>query len=127
MRHSLLLLYIGGVILPSTLELAGGWALYKLYHTPLVGSTAITPFNTALHLPLSSRCCGAWAPHRDEDGPPVIAGLFNPAAGGPHPDDPLSTPLYAADTIVTAFAASDLARDLDALEKVADSMPSATP
>lgn len=30
--------------------------------------------------------------------------------------------LYAADTIATAFAASDLARDLDALEKVADSM-----
>ena len=33
LQHSLLLLYIGGVILPSTLELAGGWALYKLYHT----------------------------------------------------------------------------------------------
>lgn len=30
---NLLLLYIGGVILPSVLELAGGWALYKLYHT----------------------------------------------------------------------------------------------
>ena len=30
--------------------------------------------------------------------------------------------VYAADTIVTAFAASDLARDLDALERVADSM-----
>ena len=30
--------------------------------------------------------------------------------------------VYAADTIATAFAASDLARDLDALEKVADSM-----
>ena len=30
--------------------------------------------------------------------------------------------VYAADTIVTAFAASDLARDLEALEKVADSM-----
>ena len=30
LQHSLLLLYIGGVILPSTLELAGGWALYKI-------------------------------------------------------------------------------------------------
>lgn len=29
---------------------------------------------------------------------------------------------YAADVVVTAFAASDLARELDALEKVADSM-----
>ncbi len=32
-EHSTLALYIGGVILPSTLELVGGWALYKLYHT----------------------------------------------------------------------------------------------
>lgn len=28
-----LLLYLGGVILPSVLELVGGWALYKLYRT----------------------------------------------------------------------------------------------
>lgn len=28
-----LLLYLGGVILPSALELVGGWALYKLYRT----------------------------------------------------------------------------------------------
>ena len=33
LADNLLLLYIGGVILPSVLELAGGWALYKLYHT----------------------------------------------------------------------------------------------
>ena len=33
LQHSILLLYIGGVILPSALELVGGWALYKLYHT----------------------------------------------------------------------------------------------
>ena len=33
LSHSLLLLYLGGVILPSVLELVGGWALYKLYHT----------------------------------------------------------------------------------------------
>ena len=32
-EHSTLALYIGGVILPSALELVGGWALYKLYHT----------------------------------------------------------------------------------------------
>ena len=31
--RSTLALYIGGVILPSALELVGGWALYKLYHT----------------------------------------------------------------------------------------------
>ena len=33
LQNSVLLLYIGGVILPSALELVGGWALYKLYHT----------------------------------------------------------------------------------------------
>jgi hypothetical protein len=33
LEDDLLLLYIGGVILPSALELVGGWALYKLYHT----------------------------------------------------------------------------------------------
>ena len=30
LQDSVLLLYIGGVILPSALELVGGWALYKL-------------------------------------------------------------------------------------------------
>ena len=30
--------------------------------------------------------------------------------------------VYAADVVATAIAASDLARELDALEKVADSM-----
>ena len=33
LQHSILLLYLGGVILPSALELVGGWALYKLYRT----------------------------------------------------------------------------------------------
>ena len=33
LADNLLLLYLGGVILPSVLELVGGWALYKLYHT----------------------------------------------------------------------------------------------
>ena len=31
LQHSILLLYIGGVILPSALELVGGWALFKVY------------------------------------------------------------------------------------------------
>ena len=33
LQGSILLLYIGGVILPSALELVGGWLLYKVYHT----------------------------------------------------------------------------------------------
>ena len=27
------LLFVGGVIIPSAIELAGGWLLYKVYHT----------------------------------------------------------------------------------------------
>ena len=34
LEDDLLLLYLGGVILPSALELVGGWALYKLYRHP---------------------------------------------------------------------------------------------
>lgn len=36
LEDNLLLLYLGGVILPSALELVGGWALQALPH-PLVG------------------------------------------------------------------------------------------
>ena len=38
LADNLLLLYIGGVILPSVLELAGGWALYR--YGSLFGSAA---------------------------------------------------------------------------------------
>ena len=44
LADNLLLLYLGGVILPSVLELVGGWALYKLYHTRWWDYSAM-PFN----------------------------------------------------------------------------------
>lgn len=61
LSHNLLLLYLGGVILPSALELVGGWALYKLY-TPAGGITATTPSTSAATSAWSFPCCGAWAP-----------------------------------------------------------------
>ena len=85
LSHSLLLLYLGGVILPSALELVGGWALYKLYHTRWWDYSDY-PFNIGGYICLEFSL------------------------------------LWGVGTIATAFAASDLARDLDALEKVADSM-----
>ena len=100
LQHSLLLLYIGGVILPSTLELAGGWALYKLYHTRWWDYSDY-PFNIGGYICLEFSLL--WGV-----GTLIVMKMLYA--------------VYAADTIVTAFAASDLARDLDALEKVADSM-----
>ena len=56
-----LLLYLGGVILPSVLELVGGWALYKLYRTRW-WTTVTTPSTSAATSAWNSACCGAWAP-----------------------------------------------------------------
>ena len=61
LADNLLLLYIGGVILPSVLELAGGWALYKLYHTRWWDYSDF-PFNIGGYICWSSPFCGAWAP-----------------------------------------------------------------
>ena len=123
LQHSLLLLYIGGVILPSTLELAGGWALYKLYHTRWWDYSDY-PFNIGGYICLEfSLLWGVGTLIVMKMVHPVIAGLIEmipPLVGLILMI--LLYAVYAADTIVTAFAASDLARDLDALEKVADSM-----
>ena len=123
LQHSLLLLYIGGVILPSTLELAGGWALYKLYHTRWWDYSDY-PFNIGGYICLEfSLLWGVGTLIVMKMVHPVIAGLIEmipPLVGLILMI--LLYAIYAADTIVTAFAASDLARDLDALEKVADSM-----
>ena len=123
LQHSLLLLYIGGVILPSTLELAGGWALYKLYHTRWWDYSDY-PFNIGGYICLEfSLLWGVGTLIVMKMVHPIIAGLVEmipPLVGLILMI--LLYAVYAADTIATAFAASDLARDLDALEKVADSM-----
>ena len=54
LEDDLLLLYLGGVILPSALELVGGWALYKLYRTRWWDYTD-KPFNIGGYVCLSSR------------------------------------------------------------------------
>ena len=60
LQHSVLLLYLGGVILPSALELVGGWALYKLYHTRWWDYSDF-PFTSGAISAWNSACCGAWA------------------------------------------------------------------
>ena len=123
LSHSLLLLYLGGVLLPSALELVGGWALYKLYHTRWWDYSDY-PFNIGGYICLEFSLL--WGV-----GTLIVMKLVHPIIADTVALIPplvglilmfLLYAIYAADTIATAFAASDLARDLDALEKVADSM-----
>ena len=123
LQHSILLLYIGGVILPSALELVGGWLLYKLYHTRWWDYTDY-PFNIGGYICLEFSLL--WGV-----GTLVVMKIVHPMIAGIVAMVPpliglivmcVLYAVYAADTIATAFAASDLARDLEALEKVADSM-----
>ena len=121
--RSTLALYIGGVILPSALELVGGWALYRLYHTRW-WDYSDKPFNIGGYICLEfSLLWGVGTLVMMKAIHPTIAGLVE-----------LVPPfigfilmcflyaVYAADVVVTAVAASDLARELDALENVADSI-----
>ena len=123
LADNLLLLYISGVILPSVLELAGGWALYKLYHTRWWDYSDF-PFNIGGYICLEfSLLWGVGTVVVMKAVHPVIAGLVEmvPQMVG-FVLMCILYACYAADVVVTAFAASDLARELDALEKVADSM-----
>ena len=122
-EHSTLALYIGGVILPSALELVGGWALYKLYHTRWWDYSDF-PFNIGGYICLEfSLLWGVGTVVVMKAVHPVIAGFVEmvPQMVG-FVLMCILYACYAADVVVTAFAASDLARELDALEKVADSM-----
>ena len=123
LEDDLLLLYLGGVILPSALELVGGWALYKLYRTRWWDYTD-KPFNIGGYVCLEfSLMWGVGAMVMVKVIHPTIAALVNiipPLVGFVLMC--LLYAVYAADVVATAIAASDLARELDALEKVADSM-----
>ena len=123
LSHSLLLLYLGGVLLPSALELVGGWALYKLYHTRWWDYSDY-PFNIGGYVCLEfSLMWGVGAMVMVKVIHPTIAALVNiiPPQEGFEQMCQLYA-VYAADVVATASAASDLAQELDALEKVADSM-----
>ena len=112
-EHSTLALYIGGVILPSALELVGGWALYKLYRSRW-WDYSDKPFNIGGYICLEfSLLWGVGTLVMMKAIHPTIAGLVE-----------LVPPfigfllmcflyaVYAADVVVTAVAASDLAREV---------------
>ena len=123
MQGSLFWLYLGGVLLPSALELAGGWLLYKLYHTRWWDYTD-RPFNLGGYICLEfSLLWGVGTVLMVQVVHPVIAGLV--AFVPPFVGVVLMAALYlvfAVDVVATAIDAAGLARELDALEKAADSI-----
>lgn len=123
LQGSVLLLYIGGVILPSALELIGGWALYKLYHTRWWDYSDF-PFNIGGYICLEfSLLWGVGTLVVMRIVHPVVAGLVDmvpPFVG--FVVMCVLYAVYAADVVVTAFAASGLAKTLDAMEQLADSI-----
>ena len=118
-----LLLYIGGVILPSALELVGGWALYKLYRTRWWDYSDY-PFNIGGYICLEF--CLLWGV-----GTLVVMRIVHPIIAGLAAMIPplvgvilmcVLYAVYAADVVATAIAASDLADTLDTMEKLGDSI-----
>ena len=120
---NILLLYIGGVILPSALELVGGWALYKLYRTRWWDYSDY-PFNIGGYICLEF--CLLWGV-----GTLVVMRIVHPIVANLVAMIPplvgvifmcILYAVYAVDVVVTAIAASKLADTLDAMEKLGDSI-----
>ena len=118
-----LLLYLGGVILPSALELVGGWALYKLYRTRWWDYSDY-PFNIGGYICLEF--CLLWGV-----GTLVVMRIVHPIIAGLVTMVPtlvgvilmcILYAVYATDVVATAIAASTLADTLDTMEKLGDSI-----
>ncbi len=123
LQHSILLLYLGGVILPSALELVGGWALYKLYHTRWWDYSDF-PFNIGGYICLEF--CLLWGV-----GTLVVMRIVHPVVADLVKLIPpfvgvilmcFLYAVYAVDVVATAIAASALADTLDTMEQLGDSI-----
>lgn len=123
LEDNLLLLFFAGGAVASAVELVGGWALFKLYHTRWWDYTQ-RPFNIGGYICLQYSLM--WGV-----GVLVVVKLIHPPIA--HLIALTRQPvglavmavcylLYAADTVATAVAAAGLTKDLDALETVADSL-----
>ena len=123
LEDNLLLLFLAGGAVASAVELVGGWALFKLYHTRWWDYTQ-RPFNIGGYICLQYSLM--WGV-----GVLVVVKLIHPPIA--HLIALTRQPaglavmvvcylLYAADTVATAVAAAGLTKDLDALETVADSL-----
>lgn len=123
LSHNTILLYLGGVILPSALELVGGWALEKLYHTRWWDYSE-RPFNIGGYICLQfSLLWGVGTLVMMRVVHPSIAVLVElvPELVG------LILMLvlylvYAVDVVATAISAAGLAETLDTMEQLADGL-----
>lgn len=123
LSHSTILLYLGGVLLPSALELAGGWALEKLYHTRWWDYSE-RPFNIGGYICLQfSLLWGVGTLVMMKIIHPAIARLIAPI---PHLVGLILMILlyavYAVDVVATAISAAGLADTLETMEQLADSI-----
>ena len=123
LQSSVLALYIGGVILPSALELVGGWALEKIYHTRWWDYSGF-PFNIGGYICLEF--CLLWGV-----GTLVVMKAIHPVIAGFVDMIPQFAGLilmcilyavYAVDVVATAIAASGLSKTLDTMEQLTDSI-----
>src|SRR5699024_8361443 len=118
-----LLLFVGVVIIPSAIELAGCWLLYRLYHTRWWDYTD-RPFNVGGFICLEfSLYWGLGSVFIMKLVHPTIAALVGivPTLMGWVLIGLLYL-IYGADVVVTAITAAGLADELDTLEKIADSI-----
>ncbi len=123
LQGNVILLYLGGVILPSALELVGGWALEKIYHTRWWDYSDF-PFNIGGYICLEF--CLLWGV-----GTLVVMKIAHPIIAGLVDMIPplvglilmcIFYAIYAVDVVATAFAASGLNRTLETMEQLADSI-----
>ncbi len=121
LQHRLFLLYLGGVILPSLLELVGGWILYKLYRTRW-WDYSDRPFNIGGFICLKFSLLwgvGTLVMMRIVHPTVAIIVAMLPVKAGTIAMCVLYA-VYAADVAATAVFASGIAEELDTLEKLSD-------
>ena len=119
--HRYLLLFFWGMVIPSAIELVGGWVLYKIYRTRWWDYTD-KPFNLGGYICLEF--CIYWG-----IGSMVMMKLIHPAVALLVSAIPptagwvilaLCYLVYAADLVVTTITAVGLTAELDALEQISD-------
>lgn len=123
LQDSAAVMFLGGMALTTFIELAGGWVLYKAFHTRW-WDYSDKPFNLGGYICLEfSLLWGLGTVIIMRVVHPFIAALVAPI---PHKVGwvvmALLYALYAADLVVTLFVVAGLRRDLEALEKVAGSL-----
>ena len=123
LQDNLLILFAGGMLLTTLIELVGGWALYKLYRTRWWDYSDY-PFNIGGYICLEF--CLLWGV-----GTLVVMRIVHPIIAGLVAMVPtlvgvilmcILYAVYATDVVATAIAASTLADTLDTMEKLGDSI-----